>query len=329
MPKLLEVNTYCRNLTMRYLLCYFLIFICLFEVSAQSLNKNALSPLPDDNTRLTNIADVAKSIAKLVGAEKMTLRFSELSGRGPNSTKWQGNLAAIKSELKNQLSKFPHLEISDLENLKSIEENAAIDGRNVRLKAADYNVKITVRQMELKLIVEVSVIHVSNGIDTTLLFDANPRDFGINLEADIPPVDAAVKISDKVMMDVAEKLARNIHLKSLPEMQTQETDADQSFAKAINKNIQSNDEQIQRFSQQVVEEVSQLMGLDKNVVRQSFEDRQDFLLIEGKLQNIDTSRQRLLLGEVLKIWEKSIETGIKPSTDTVINACLTIVKTGN
>jgi hypothetical protein len=146
------------------------------------------------------------------------------------------------------------------------------------------------------------------------------------VESEIPPTDAAVKVSDKLMMDLTEKISRNLHLKSLTEMQAEEADADQSFSKAIMKNIQSNDDQINRFAKQVRDEVSELVRLDKAIVRKSFEDRHDFLLIEGKLQGVDTTRQRSLLREVSKIWEKSIETGIKPDYTIFIDACDAVVK---
>jgi hypothetical protein len=278
---------------------------------------------------LKSISALAKTLSDLKGAGKTSLRFGEITARGPNAAKWEGNLAPIKADLKQELGKYPQLDISDMENLKSIEENAALDGRNVRLQAADYEVKIIARQIESSLVLEIRSVRISNGLERTFLLQLDPRSVGIDPEAEIPPTDAAVKVSDKTMMDIAEKVARNLHLQSLVEAEAREDEADEAFARSIAKNIQSNDEQIQRFAKQIVEEISELMRLDHGIGRQSFDDRHDFLLIEGKLQGIDTSRQRSLLREVAKIWEKACDTGIKPNPAAVIDACVTVVKSAN
>jgi hypothetical protein len=303
------------------------------EAAGEDSAGNALpgdeGTVSEAELELKSISDLAKTLSGLKGAEKTSLRFGEITARGPNAAKWEGKLAPIKADLKQELGKYPQMDISDMENLKSIEENAALDGRNVRLQAADYEVKIIARQIESSLVLEIRSVRISNGLERTFLLQLDPRSVGIDPEAEIPPTDAAVKVSDKTMMDIAEKTARNLHLQSLVEAEVGEDGADEAFAISIAKNIQSNDEQIQRFAKQVVEEISELMRLDHGIVRQSFEDRHDFLLIEGKLQGIDTSRQRSLLREVSKIWEKACDTGIKPNPAALVDACVTVVKSAN
>lgn len=315
------------------LLGSFVTFLHAIESSAEDAKKTGLTEAQDVDAApilgtVDNVADLAKNIEKLVGQNK-SLRFGEIVARGPNASQWQGNLASVKAELKNLLTTYKYLKISDLENLKSIEESAAIDGRNVRLSKADYNVNMIARQIESLLVLEVRLVEMSNGADKTLLLRLDPRSVGINPEAEIPPTDAAVKVSDKTMMDIAEKLARNQQLKLLSEAESGENEEDAEFSKSILKNIQANDAQIQRFAKQVVDEVSELMRLDKVVVRQSFDDRSDFLKIEGKLQGVDTSRQRLLLKEVFKVWEKASDTGLKPNPSAIVAACNSVIESEN
>lgn len=291
-------------------------------------NSDGVETLIGDG-RIASLSEFAAVLATLEAGKRTSLRFGEVIAKGPDRQKWEGNLAPIKANLKQDLGRYSQLVVSDTENLKSIEENAALDGRNVRLEAADYEVKIIARQIERLLVLEFRILKISNGSEKTYLLQMDPRSVGIDPEAEIPPADAAVKVADKTMMDISEKLFRNMHLESLVSEEEGADEGDIAFTKSISKNIQSNNEQIARFARQTIDEISELMRLEDGIVKQSLEDRQDFLLVEGRLQGVDTSRQRKLVGELAKIWEKAKESGIKPNEQLLVDSCLQVIKSEN
>jgi hypothetical protein len=278
------------------------------------------------DSKVTSIEDLGRKISTLNSGQMTSVRFGEILARGTDHSKWEGNLAPLKANLKQELGKFSNLMVSDTENLKSIEENAALDGKNVRLKAADYEIKMIARQIDRVLVLEFRVVKISDGLEKTYLLQMDPRSVGIDPEAEIPPADAAVKVADKTMMDIAEKLFRNLQLESLTVVGDDADPADLKFAKSILKNIQANNEQIDRFAKQTADEISELMRLDDEVVRQSLDDRQDYLLIEGRLQDTDTTRQRKLVSELVEIWTRAKQSGIKTNPDMVVEACLRVIK---
>jgi hypothetical protein len=310
------------------LVCTLVLPLTLHEVGwAESSSEGVVEGVTGEGDgRIASLSEFAAALATLDAGKRTSLRFGEVIAKGPDRQKWEGNLAPIKANLKQDLGKYSHLVVSDTENLKSVEENAALDGRNVRIEAADYEVKMIARQIDRHLVLEFRILKISNASERTYLLQMDPRSVGIDPEAEIPPADAAVKVADKTMMDIAEKLFRNMHLEALVAAEESADDGDGGFAKSISKNIQSNNEQIARFARQTIEEISELMRLDEEVVRQSLEDRQDFLLVEGRLQGVDTSRQRNLVKELSRIWEKAKDSGIKPNEQLLVESCLQVIK---
>ena len=261
--------------------------------------------------------------AKIAGASEikpLRIRIIGITGKGPGSAKWSGSLGLVSAKLKEALDKNKDLSVTDQENLKVMEEEAAISGKNVKLQDADYSLEIFARQLERELTLEVRMVKFKDGTDETFTLSVDPKSIGIDIEADLPPADAAIKICNSNMFKIARNMLQRKKMNLALNDLTNDPE-DLEFAESVKERISVIEKEISNWSKEVSKEILELVELDEDIVAEALQDRIDVLRVEGKLQEIDTKSQQKLIHSLELLWKRAKDTGLEPNQLSIEKEC--------
>jgi len=79
--------------------------------------------------------------------------------------------------------------------------------------------------------------------------------------------------------------------------------------------------EMDQWSSTVLKELTKLRGIDDPIVRKCFHERKEYLISEGLLENVDTTRQRSLLERFRSLYQLAKVNGIEIENMKIIEAC--------
>jgi len=263
----------------------------------------------------TSYEELANDLTANQQGKPLRISVLNLAAKGPGSEKWADGLALVRARLEEALGRKPGISLIDRNNIDALEQEKAFVGKEFRIAETDALVRGFAMQVERKLVLNLVIIDVADGKQRTALAEIDPASVGMNLAADLPPADAAVRIANSVMFDIVRNLVKLDIL--IPLIRDSEPD----FAATLKRREAMLKSELVQWAQSVADEVRELTKLDSKMVVQSLDDRIDYLRVEGQLQGVDTRRQQALINSLRSVWKRAQESGIEPNPEAIIESC--------
>jgi len=257
-------------------------------------------------------------IAELVPKDsaKCKIAVADLVGRGPGSDAWKDASLLARGKVEEALGARASIVLIDRANIPLIEQENALTGKSTKIAGTDALLTGFIMLVDRKLVVSLTMLDVASQKKRTASAQIEPASLGINVESDIPPADASIRIANSVMFDIARNLVKAEALESAATGNT-----DLQFNAIVKKRRKVIDDEVQQWAGKSIEELQKLAQLDPVIVKQGFIDRKEYLILEGKLQGIDTSRQQRLIVEFECLHERVSKSGIEPTAEIIISSC--------
>ena len=257
-------------------------------------------------------------IAELVPKDsaKCKIAVADLVGRGPGSDAWKDASLLASGKVEEALGARDSIVLIDRANIPLIEQENALTGKSTKIAGTDALLTGFIMLVDRKLVVSLTMLDVASQKKRTASAQIEPASLGINVESDVPPADASIRIANSVMFDIARNLVKAEALGSAATGNT-----DPQFNAIVAKRRKVLDDEIQQWAGKSIEELQKLAQLDPVIVKQGFADRKEYLILEGRLQGIDTSRQQRLIVEFESLHERAGKSGIEPTAEIIISGC--------
>lgn len=283
------------------ILCLPLLLSTVTRVTADSYDDAVAAILPRGNARTVTVAEVR--------------------GKGPGAANWETACQRVQIGLERALTtRKDDLKLIDRGNLAAIEQENALTGKATRIQAAEMIVAAQLLAIDGKVIASITASEIKSQAKQTTDIELNPTELGITLDADLPEADARVRTLNARAFDITRNLVKQAVLdEAFP------PDSKGDTAKIAQNRRAVILSELNEWAETSVEEISALAKLEPDMVSRAIEDRRNYLIVEGRLRNIDTTRQIALLEQLQCIVQDLRKSGIEPSAAFFIQSCRKLV----
>ncbi len=262
--------------------------------------------------------DFSLGIAKILPPGKSrSVAVAEVVGRGPGAGAWEASVQRVKSGIEAAISaRKGELTLVDRANLAAIEQENALTGKSTKINAAETLISGQLMVVGRKVVLSITATEVRGQAKLTADIQMDPDELGINIEADLPEADSRVRTLNARAFDIVRNIVKRRILRD-----TFPGGGSDDMSKMAEKRLQVIDAEIDEWAMTSEEETSELLRLDPEMVSRALENRHEFLVVEGRLRSIDTSRQVALLEELNRMVVESRKSGIEIDAAGIIASC--------
>ena len=257
-------------------------------------------------------------VAELVPQDSPTCKISvvELVGRGPGSEQWKDATLLIRGKLEEALGARKSIVLIDRDNLSLIDQENALTGKNTKVTGTDAFLTGFIMLVDRKVVLSLTKLDLATQKKQTASTQIEPASLGINVETDLPPADASIRIADAVMFDIVRNLVKAEALNAATT-----GNSDPEFNSIVAKRRKVLENEVEQWALKSIEEIRKLLQLSPPIVKLGFTDRREYLILEGQLQQADTTRQQRLIVEFETLFERALKSGIETTTSMLISSC--------
>lgn len=257
-------------------------------------------------------------IAELVPKDSPTCKIAvvELIGRGPGSDGWKDATLLVRGKVEEALGTRKSVILIDRDNISLIDQENALTGKNTKVTGTDAFLTGFIMLVDRKVVLSLTKLDIATQKKQTASTQIEPVSLGINVEADLPPADASIRIANAVMFDIVRNLVK---AEALGAATTGNSDPE--FSSIVAKRQKVLENEIEQWAGKSIEEIQKLIQLDPTIVKRGFTDRREYLILEGHLQQADTTRQQRLIAEFETLYERARKSGIETTTAMFISSC--------
>jgi len=257
-------------------------------------------------------------IAELVPQDSQTCKIAvvELVGRGPGSEGWKDATLLVRGKVEEALGARKSIVLIDRDNISLIDQENALTGKNTKITGTDAFLMGFIMLVDRKVVLSLTKLDIATQKKQTASTQIEPVSLGINVETDLPPADASIRIANAVMFDIVRNLVKAEALSAATT-----GNSDPEFNSIVAKRRKVLENEVEQWAGKSIEEIQKLIQLDPTIVKRGFTDRQEYLILEGQLQQADTTRQQRLIVEFEALYERARKSGIETTTAMLISSC--------
>ena len=257
-------------------------------------------------------------IAELVSQDSPVCKIAvvELIARGPGSEGWKDATLLVRGKIEEALGARKSIVLIDRDNISLIDQENALTGKNTKVIGTDAFLTGFIMLVDRKVILSLTKLDIATQKKQTASTQLEPFSLGINVETDLPPADASIRIANAVMFDIVRNLVK---AEALSAATTGNSDPDFNTIVAKRRKVLENE--VEQWAGKSIEEIQKLIQLDPTIVKRGFTDRREYLILEGQLQQADTTRQQRLIVEFEVLYERARKSGIETTTTMLISTC--------
>ena len=295
---------------------FFFKFVLFLALVLAANSSARCAETSDDDPLKTIAADFAKTIQGNT-AKIAIVGFAAQSGF---EDAWSTGVTLARARLGAALGKIGKFEVISRDNLDSLQMESLQQGTPLNIKGVDFLVNASLLQVGRTLVVSATMVKVAGGRQETSISKVDPASLNVFLDdpdkRDIPPAESSIRMANSLMFDIARN---HVKLSSCNFVLKEEKDADTILLMEKRKKVILSE--MDQWSSTVLKELTKLRGIDDPIVRKSFHERKEYLISEGLLENVDTTRQRSLLERFRSLYQLAEVNGIEIENSKIIEAC--------
>lgn len=264
-----------------------------------------------------------KAVTEILPVGKArSVAVTEVQGKGPGAEQWETGCQRVQTGLERAISaRKDDLKLIERRNLAAVEQENALTGKATRIQAADVLVAAQLMAISGKVVVSLTATEVKTQNKQTTDIELDPADLGINLETDLAEADAKVRTLNARTFDITRNLVkRNVLDEAFP------PGASDSASKMAEKRRAVLDRELKEWGETTAEEAAALARLAPDMVDRALTDRHEYLVVEGRIRAIDTTRQLALLAQLQRMITDIRKSGIEPTATSIIESCRKVVE---
>ena len=295
----------------------FWIVLGITPVNLMATGEGATAPLDEIAEQFSKSVDSEATKHKVaIVAFEAQLGFEEV---------WANGVTLARTQLSVALGKRANFEVFSRDDLAAVQEESLSQGKPMQITGVDYLVKAKLLQIGDDLLVIANMTEVKGARQISAQSKVEPKSLNIFLDdpdkRDVPPAESSIRMANSLMFDIS----RN-HVKLASCNFILESEDNPNTIQIMEKRKKVVIAEMKQWSSTVLKELEALREIDATIVKKTFQDRAEYLMAEGLLENIDTTRQRDLLERFRGIYQLSKEKGLEVDQSKIIDACVTNTK---
>lgn len=235
---------------------------------------------------------------------------------------WANGVTLARTQLSVALTKRANFEVFSRDDLAAVQEESLSQGKPLQITGVDYLVKAKLLQIGDDLLVIANMTEVKGARQISAQSKVEPKSLNIFLDdpdkRDVPPAESSIRMANSLMFDIS----RN-HVKLASCNFILESEDNPNTIQIMEKRKKVILAEMKQWSSTVLKELEVLREIDATIVKKTFQDRAEYIVAEGLLENIDTKRQCDLLERFREIYQSSREKGLEVDQGKIIDASLT------